>query len=382
MLFFDFDSGTKKRKFRGLANNPPRYSRTITESGYECCLEFCIRKPNEIMKKFITTLALAAAISVPAFAQQTTTKKVVDRGSNIEATAEDYGNIIDSRIYVDTRAQAIRTLGLGEKQMELFTPIYLDYTRAKEALEERRMDLVREYREEMAEDDTISDEENETADFIENYWELDIDYMEMKKDFFDRFEDAITSRKALDFFAMEDMFNARANRKLVMELLPTYKILVPVSISYQDELDDYRNWNSVNIEGKVGLDHNYTYNGLTKLLTVAEKMAITEGVSINDFAERKQMIMDKAEMMKKDWKSLNHADLAREAFTMTADLLKDVATDSRFTADEADISKLRTVAESVKPAVKLTDQASTVYRFFDVSEDIVNGLVKQANNMK
>lgn len=334
------------------------------------------------MKKFITTLALAAAISVPAIAQQTTTMKAADRGSNIEATTEDYNKIIDSKLYVESRAQAIRALMLDEKQIEDFTPIFQDYTRRKAALEERRMKLVKEYEDEMAEDDTAKDEMNETGDFIENYWEIDIAYMELKKDMFDRFEDVITPTKALDFFAMEDMINSRANRKLMTEMLPTYGVLVPVPVSYEWELNDYRNWNSINIDGKVGLDHNFTYNGLSKLLSVAEKMASAEGISVNNFAERKQMIMQKAEMMKTNWKSLNHADYAREAFTMTSDLMKEISMDSRFTANKMELSELNTVAESIRPSVKLTDQATNVYRFFNTAENIVNGLVNQANNIK
>lgn len=334
------------------------------------------------MKKLLTTLALAAAFSIPTFAQQTTTNKVADRSSNIGASAEELETFVDSKIYVESRAQAIRALNLNEEQIEDFTPIHLDYTRAKSAIEDRRKKLVKEYNEEMAEDDTAKDEMNETGDFIENYWELDIAYMELKKDMFDRFEDVITPTKALEFFAMEDMITTRATRKLIMETVPTYGIIVPVSVSYERELNDYRNWNSLNIDGKVGLSHDFTYNGLTKLLTVADKMVKSENINVTDFTNRKQSIMSKAEMLKSNWKSLKHADYAREAFTMTADLFNDIVMDSRFNTKKAEVSELRTIAESVKPEVKLTDQASTVYRFFNAAEDMVNGLVNQANKMK
>jgi len=334
------------------------------------------------MKKLFTTLTLALAISAPSFAQQPVTNRAPDRGNNIEANAEDFDKITDSKIYVNSRGQAISVLGLDEEQTKDFTPIFLDYTRSKDALAERRTNLVREYREEMAEDDTAKDEENETADFIENYWEIDIAYMEMKKDFFDRLEDVITARKALDFFAMEDMFNARANRAVVMEMLPTYEILVPVSISYQNELDDYHNWNRVNIDGKVGVDHNFTYDGLNQLLTAAEKMVMTENVNVNNFSARKDAILMKAEKLKKDWTSLNHADHARAAFIETSALLTEIANDTKFNSNSTKFGELDTVARNINPDTKLTDQADTIYQFFNTAETVVNGLVEKANNIK
>lgn len=334
------------------------------------------------MKKFLMSLALAAAVSLPAVAQTTTptTQTVSDRAA--EPQEEDFQRMMRNTYNVEMRAVSARALSLTADEIDGFTPVFMDYMKSKDRLTERRLSLVEEYRNEMAEDDTEKDETNETGDFIENYMEIDIAEMELKKDYFDVLEDEIGPMKALRFFELEDQFQNRVKRSMIMDMLPTMTILIPnYTTSYDREMNDYRNWNKINITGNVGVDHNFTYNGLEKLLTAAEAMSNSEGIDVNNFASRKEMVMSKAAQLKKDWKSLNHADLAREAFTATAGVLKDIATDSRFIVRGEWISKLEMQAKAIKPSVKLTDQASEVRAFFQTAELIVNDLVDQANGM-
>lgn len=326
------------------------------------------------------SLALAAAVSLPAVAQTTTpiTQTVSNRAA--EPQEEDFQRMMRNTYNVEMRAVSARALGLTSEEIEGFTPVFMKYMKSKDDLTERRLSLVEDYRDEMAEDDTQKDEINETGDFIENYLEIDIAEMELKKDYFDFLEDEIGPIKALRFFELEDQFQNRVKRSMIMDMLPTMTILMPnYTTSYDREMNDYRNWNKINITGKVDVDHNFTYNGLEQLLTAAEAMTNSEGIDVNDFDGRKNMVMMKAAQMKENWKSLKHADLAREAFTATAGVLKDIATDSRFIVRNEWISKLEMQAAAIKPSVKLTDQATEVRTFFQTAETIVNDLVDQAN---
>jgi len=335
------------------------------------------------MTKLFKSLALVLAVSLPAFAQQTVTKKAVNRGNDVtemtEDRSEDFERVYDAKLRLNNYSTAVDILGLNTEQTEDFLPIFDGYYEDSRKIEDRRIAYVKEYADEMAEDDTARDEENETADFIENLMELDIDRLTLKKNTFDRLEDVVTVEKALAFFAKEDMINDRAKRKLIMDMLPEMTIYVPVSVSYGRQMDDYNNWNKVNIDGRVGVDHNFTYNGLEKLLTAAEAMTAAEGIEVMDFQNKKTMIMDKAAMLKKNWKDLSHADRAREAFVATADVLKTIAMDDRFQPRTAWVNKLSETAKMIKPSVKLTDQSDTVYDFFATAEKIVNDLVDQAN---
>ncbi len=331
------------------------------------------------MTKYLATLLLLVTMSIPAFSQTETIRKASNRASNLE-DMENYERMLKSQLNVDLRAVAINTLELDAKQISDFTPIYLDYVRSKESITARRNVLVNQYIEEMAEDDTRKDEMNETGDFIEDYWELKIADMELKKDYFDRLEDAITPMKALKFFEVEEMFNNRMNRIRLMETVPTFILLEPVTYTYEPEITAFNNWKKINIDGKLCLDHEFTHNGLEKLLTAAEAMTKAEGVTVTNFATSKASIMEKADMLQKNWKSLKHADYAREAFTMTADLLGDIANSERFEANESWIKQLKTQAKAIRPEVKLTDQADEVHAFFTTAEYIVNDLVEQANS--
>ena len=308
------------------------------------------------------------------------TLPVADRAN--EPSEEDFNRMVRGAYNVELRSLVGKALNLDADQINGFTPIFMDYVKYKDALVERRKTLVSNYSDEMAEDDTAQDEENETADFIEDYLEIDIAEMELKKDYFDRLEDKIGAMNALKFFELEKQFNNRVQRIMMMESLPKMYLLIPNrSTAYDREMSDYRNWNKINITGNVGVDHNFTYNGLEKLMTAAEAMTKAEGINVSNFNSRKQMVMNKAAQLKKDWRSLNHADLAREAFTATAGVLKEVAMDSRFTARTEWINKLDKQAKAIKPSVKLTDQAAEVRAFFQTAETIVNDLVDQANGM-
>lgn len=331
------------------------------------------------MKKFITTIALAAAVSVPSFAQQEIVKPMNNRANAVEET-EGYERMLKAKYNIELRKVAGEALELTEEQMSDFTPILMDYLRAKEDLMERRNKLVSKYKSEMKEDDTIKDEMNETGDFIENYWEADIAEMELKKDYFDRFEDAITPTKAIRFFTIEQMFQDRIQRTMLIERLPEMIFLEPVTYSYDVDIKDFAKWKKVNIDGKVGLDHEFTYTGLEKLLKAAESMVVAEGIFVPDFTAKKTAIMEKATMLKTDWKSTKHADHARDAFQHTAKVLAEIASNERFDVSDAWVTNLEAKANMIEDKTLLTDQASTVYSFFDTAEAIVNELVAQAND--
>lgn len=341
------------------------------------------------MKKLITTIALAAAITAPTFAQTERVNPATDRAADIsememqrQTSMDDFSKMARSQYEVDLRGLSVKYLGLDEEQTKEFTPLFLSYMSDKKMLMERRTSLLEEYKDEMAEDDTREDEENETADFVENYWELDIDEMELKKDYFDRLEDITGTKKALSFFSLEKQYSNRINRMAMLKSLPIEMFeLEPISYSYEREYNDYNNWNKINIDGSVSLDHEYTYDGLKKLLTLAEAMSYSEGIEVENFSSRKAMIMERAEMLKKNWKSLDHADYARKAFSETSELLTDIASDSRFNISQEWTMKLAKKAAMIEPNVKLTDQAEAVNGFFSTAETIMNNLVDQANGM-
>ena len=343
------------------------------------------------MKQIILTFALLLSLATITTAQQENIRPIGNTSSSLTASTldsrpdadENYQRMLKNLYKVELRAVAINALGLTDKkEIADFTRVYMNYMDEKNMLVQRRKRLVQRYVDEMAEDDSARDEENETADFIENFLELNIDEMELQKDYFDVLEDEIGSTRALQFFAMEDMYAQRARRSMIMKMLPDMVILTPVHSNYEKEMADYNRFNRIRIDGEVSYDHDYVYNGLSTLWNAAEKMANSEGVMIPNFRQKKQQVMMKADQMKKNWRSLNHADLAREAFQMTASALGELARDSRFQVSESWLTKLSNQANAIRPQVKLTDQGAKVNAFFDTAEYVFNQLVEQANKVK
>lgn len=335
------------------------------------------------MTKYFMTLVLALACALTLTAQTTpNVRTMANTGSDVDYS-QGYEKMINNMYKVEMRKIAIEALDLEEgKQTSDFTRLYMNYMREKDNLMERRKRLIRRYNKEMAEDDREEDEREETADFIENFLEENINELELQKDYFDDLEDKIGYEKALQFLAMEDMFAQRARRKMVMDMLPDMVMLVPVRSSYQATLNDYNNWNRLRINGEVSLGHEYTKNGLTKLWNAAEQMTRSEGISVANFSQKKQKVMALADKMQENWKSLTHADMAREAFQITANTLGEIARDSRFNVSEQWINKLSQQARAINKDKKLTDQGPAVDGFFNTAQYIVNDLAEQANAVR
>lgn len=343
------------------------------------------------MKNLVAAIALALAVSAPAVAQNERINPAMDRASNVgtydmdrDAYGDKYQKMVRARYEVDMRELIFNALDLNKEEITKITPLFTQYLSDRKKFSERREMLVKEYAEEMAEDDTAKDEANETGDFVENYWETKIDEMELKKDYFDRFEDIIGSARSLELFNIESMYANRISRMAMLKSLPnqpTLYLLEPVSYSYDRQVNDYNNWRKVNISGNVDYGHEYTYNGLQKLLNATEAMVNAEGITVNDFSMKKDKIMGLASDMKKNWRSLTHADMARKAFMHTSDIIKEVAMDSRFSVSQQWLNKLESQAKMIKPSVKLTDQGASVDKFFETASYVLNSLVDQANGM-
>lgn len=343
------------------------------------------------MKNLVAAITLALAVSAPAVAQNERITPAMDRASDVTsydmdrtAYSDKYQKMVRGQYEVDMRKLVFESLHLNEMEITKMDPLFTQYLSDKQKFTQRREMLVKEYAEEMKEDDTAKDEANETGDFVENYWETKIDEMELKKDYFDRFEDIIGSARSLELFNIEGMYANRIARMAMLKSLPnqpTIYLLEPVSYSYDRQVNDYNNWRRVNINGSVSVDHNYTYNGLSKLMMATEAMVDAEGISVMNFHDKKKEIMTLAGDMKKNWKSLDHADMARMAFTKTAGIITEIAKDSRFTVDQKWLSKLNDQAKMIKPNVKLTEQGPAVDMFFETASYVLNNLVDQANGM-
>ena len=324
------------------------------------------------MKKLLLLLLVSISFSLTTFSQTTATT------SAETATAEDYERMIDNFYTISFRSVAYDNLDLTADEIKALDPIYMEYMRDKAKLVDRRQNLIERYQDEMSEDDRREDEAEESAEFIEDYWEIGIDEQRLRKEYFDRMEDAISYRKAFQFFLLEEAIQGRMNEEKIVEIVPVYIDMTRPELTYRRDINIYNEW-MVDVKGEVSLDHDYTYNGLQKLTRALEAAAILSGSEVNNLRERANTIQTKADKMRDNTYADTHADHAREAFLMVVSMVEDIQKDKAITVTDKHLNDLRMAAEKIDPDVLYTDQATHVYSFFDQAQAVVNNIIQQVN---
>ncbi len=295
--------------------------------------------------------------------------------NNDEVSAETYERMIQNSFEINLRELAIKTLDLTEDQIIEFTPLYMDYMDEKAELMDDRLAMIEKYEAELSEEkDSEADKNEERAEFVEDYWQIDIDEMQLKNNFFDKFEDVIPYEKAMRFFDIEEAFRSRIARAELIAVMPVMVELEPIMVAYDTEKRSFDNWKTINIDGEVGLDHEFTHDGLDKLLSFTEAMVTMEGIDVNNFEARKNDIMKLADGLTKNWTSTDHADKAKKAFEHTADLIADIESNANVKLSGNQISDLKKAASAINPGELMTNQKEEVYTFFDHAQKVMNAL--------
>lgn len=294
--------------------------------------------------------------------------------TDYDISAKEYERMIENAFELDLRAVTINTLNLSKEQIIEFTPVYFEYMDEKADLIDRRMKRVEAYEAEMAEPDRAADEARESARFVEDYWSIDIDELQLRTQYFEDFTEAIPYDKAVRFFDIEEAFRSRMARAALVEVVPVMVHLEPIMIAYTTEKEQYDNWKNINIDGELALDHQFTHDGLTTLMDYADAMVTTEGIMVKNFERRKSDILKAADKLTKNWTSTEHADMTRKAFMHTAELVSDIKAEAGVYIASSQLRKLEKAASSIKADELLTNQKDAVYTFFDHAQKIMNNL--------
>ncbi|MEM8528708.1 MAG: hypothetical protein AAGG68_29000, partial [Bacteroidota bacterium] len=324
-----------------------------------------------------------------------------------DATKADYEKYFDAKLEMDYRNSTIKALDLTKEEVIAFDPIFNNYMEKMQKLEEKKMKLIADLKEELEEDDSEANEMEDRTDFVENYWEVEIDEMRVRKNYFDVLEDKIAKEKAMKFFLWEDFINKRMKQQTMYEFFP---IVIEVegygnsemnseNKSWKNSEDDrmgYTNdseadkrreemtskgasegdasnrvsmqaeklndWVSSN-QGKVNISHEYTYDGLTHVLTTLEAMNSAGAIDNDSFDREKERIMNMAAKLKENTYSDGHADIAREALIATARLIPDS-------------QELAAIARKIDKEVLMTKQASVIYDFFEQANEKLQRMSK------
>ncbi|MFK7933225.1 MAG: hypothetical protein AB8G22_06920 [Saprospiraceae bacterium] len=317
-----------------------------------------------------------------------------------DVSREDYRRYVDSKLEMDLRNAALKSLDFTTEEIIAFDPVYFAYMTKKEDLLEEKVSLLEDFRAEMKEDDGPENQAEDRADFIEDYREVEIAISELKKDNFDILEDKVGVRKALEFFLWEDAVQNRVvlntfafmfpvtekvtiksasratdremaedmERKSSMKTATKTKSTVAsLSTDTKKMIKTFDAWVRTN-RGQVDLSHEYTSDGLITMVNTLEAMKNDLAVDVPNFTMKKQMIVRKAKDITENWKATNHADHTKDAFIAVAEIMNSMGADY----------DLKNIAMRMSDKVLMTEQAETIYSFFDAANEQLMQLASDA----
>ncbi len=351
---------------------------------------------------------LIIALLAVSFLLQYTSAQEVD-----EQDWKEFKQSVKDELDVDFLTWTIEALDLTDEEKEGFADVMEDYMRKQARLVRKKTKLIEEYQEEMKEDDSAKDEAEETEDFVEDFWEVDIDLMELRKDYFDKFENVVGLDKAFNFFLLENEVRNRLITKRVYHIVPmviqidadsgekdsdrysssksskemsdkahqksktgkTYaKKDASVKGTHGNAVEDYNSWCDMSKDKDFSGHHADIRSGITKIVSAIDHLADESGATLSDWSTKRQKILAKAEKLDDDPKSDNHADWAEEIFAMTGEALESLAKSPEVAYKGMEVKQACEAIEKIDPDTLLGKQDQQVHEFFVKTRKAINAL--------
>jgi hypothetical protein len=133
---------------------------------------------------------------------------------------------------------------------------------------------------------------------------------------------------------------------------------------YQEPREEYMTFTE-NMEGDMGLGHEFSHKALTRLANAASALAVAKGVeSETDANSKSQRVKQLADEITKDPMAGDHADKIKMAAMLITEILEDVDEEAYSSVSENELTKLREEAQAISPETLTLDQKTDVRSFF------------------
>ncbi len=150
--------------------------------------------------------------------------------------------------------------------------------------------------------------------------------------------------------------------------LPIDSVVPPASsaIGSGGAVVAFRNFASDSRADSMSIDHQSTATGLRDLAAAGDALAIS---SANEAAvvTRADSLRVFADQLQQEPASTRHADIARRAFLVGTNMLREVLP----AADSSGLAEMRNAAESIVPATPLLEQRTAVQKYWDSAATVV-----------
>lgn len=186
------------------------------------------------------------------------------------------------------------------------------------------MKWVEVYEKEMVEDDCVVDEVCESVWFVKDYWGIDIDEFQLKNEYYDKFVDVIIYDEVVCFFDIEEFFCSCMVCVVLVNVVLMMIYFEFIMIVYKIEKEFFDNWKSINIDGEVGFDYIFIYDGLIKLMDYVDVMVIIEGIEVDNFEQCKFDILNIVDKLIKNWIFIKYVDWIKKVFMYIIVMIRDI----------------------------------------------------------
>ena len=122
-----------------------------------------------------------------------------------------------------------------------------------------------------------------------------------------------------------------------------------------------------NSKEKMSLDHAYTNEALLKLIEATNAMANEVGYEVRADLEK---VKEYANMITIDPFETTHADNIRNAVDILTNVLQNIQK-AKYPGVAAEVDKLKSASESIKPEVLTLDQKDAVKNYFAKASDLL-----------
>lgn len=320
---------------------------------------------------------------------------------------KDYQRYIDKRLEMDFRLASIDAMELTSAEINRFNPIFDRYILEKETLTEKKFTRLDAYKKELIIEDNKAERAEESADYIEDYWGIEIAEMKLKENYYEIMEHSIPYNKAIQFFLFEEVLENQIMYDILVINMPTLILLHKnkkeagtnrqdaavtqnlakadinnISSSIKDkmtstspstintpalpkapELTKLDSWLSSN-KGQMALAHNYTSSGLKATANAIAATAQATNTNIPNWDSKKAKIENVANTIIRDPYSTMHADEVGEAFVIIGEAIQTLNETNDYTYANGQVSLANHWASVINSDILLLKQSNKVYGFF------------------
>ena len=129
---------------------------------------------------------------------------------------------------------------------------------------------------------------------------------------------------------------------------------------------------TANMEGEMGLDHDFSHEALTELANAASALAVNAGVEDGASSDGKvQRVKRLADEITRDPMAADHADKIKMASMLIVEILEDASGTMNNQASDA-ISQLRQEAQAMTAESLTLNQKENMRSFFSQARTVLN----------